>query len=406
MNKSNVTYRSDAAAGVASGPRPLIFHVTNIPTPYRLPYYRAVCAALRNEGIDFHVFFLGRGKRRREWKITDDDLRGFPFTMNDADPSRTYREVVRSIEKMKPSVVVLAWAMDPLALRLLFYCRRRKIPCILFTGETIATAVGRSHAWLRTLVRAPFFRLASRFLTYGTRATEYLRSQGVPSGKITTGINVVDTDFFRERVDKLRRSGEAEAERERYRDTEGMPFRAHLLLVNYMIPGKGISSTLRALRHLDRSDLALHIVGSGPREEAHRSMVASLGLEGQVFFHGYRQTAELPIYYAMADIFLFPSFVDVFGLVMVEAAAAALPLIASLHSGGTIDVVDNDVTGIVVDPRDTAAYASAIARLADDPELRERMGEAGRRKVSESLTPEESARRYLQAVGEVQNSKL
>ncbi|HVZ40056.1 MAG TPA: glycosyltransferase family 4 protein [Candidatus Kapabacteria bacterium] len=378
------------------GSRPLVLHVTNIPTPYRLPYLRAVSDALHRAGFDFHVFFLGRNKRPRNWRIAPEDLHGFRNTLHNGE--RPIAEAIRLIRLHRPALVVLAWAMDPEALRLLFYCVRHRIPTVLFTGETVGTARGRSYPWLRSLVRRPFFLLATRFLTYGVRSTEYIRSFGVNTARITTGLNVVDTDYFRNSVDALRGEQAGERERARWLRSDGAPFACHLLLVGYMIPGKGISSTIRALEALGRDDIALHLVGSGPREEAHRALVKEAGMEDRVFFHGYHQTDEIPLFYALADVVLFPSFIDVFGLVMSEAAAAALPVIASKHSGGTADVVVDGETGIVVDPADTAAYAAAIALLADDPALRARMGGAARRRAVGVLTLAESASRYLAAV--------
>lgn len=376
----------------------MILHITNIPTPYRLPYYRTVNRKLESAGIDFHVFFLGQGKRPREWKIGEDDLKGIPHTLNQGGLAAAYGNIAEAIKRMRPALVVLAWAMDPLALRVLLYCRLRKIPCMLFTGETVGTAAGRSYAAVRALSRKPFFLLAESFMTYGTRSTEYLLANGVPPERITTGLNVVDTEKFRLNVEDLRASGVAGQERDRYRTADGNPFTCHALMVNYMIPGKGISSTLRALKSLGRTDIALHIVGSGPREEAHRAMVEAEGMGSYVFFHGYRQTSELFIFYALADLFLFPSSIDVFGLVMVEAAAASLPVIASPHSGGTIDVIEQGSNGLIVDPHATGEYARAIASLADDPERRQRMGEAGRARSIHFLTLEESAERYYRAI--------
>lgn len=383
-------------------PAPLVLHVTNIPTPYRLPYLRAVNEALAADGVGFHVFFLGRGKRRREWVIGADELRGFDNTLHEGEGAIS--AAIAQVRRLRPSLVTIAWAMDPAALRLLLYCLRHRIPTLLFTGETLHAAAGRSFAWLRRLVRRPFFRLASGFLTYGEASTEYVRSFGVPPGRITTGLNVVDTAFFSGRVEQLRADGSAARARAAYRTPGGAEFAVHLLLVGYMIPGKGISQTLRALKLLDREDIALHLVGNGPREAAHRELTAELGLDGRTFFHGYHQTEAMPLFYAFADIVLFPSFVDVFGLVMAEAAAAALPVIASRFSGGVRDVVTPE-SGIVIDPHDTPAYARAIAEFADIAD-REAMGIAAHRRAHTVLTLDNSASRYRDAVRSVLNPPI
>ena len=75
-------------------------------------------------------------------------------------------------------------------------------------------------------------------MTYGTRSTEYLVANGVRPELISTGLNVVDTEKFRKNVEDLRSSGAAQDERDRYRMADGRPFACHLLMVNYMIPGK------------------------------------------------------------------------------------------------------------------------------------------------------------------------
>ena len=83
---------------------------------------------------------------------------------------------------------------------------------------------------------------------------------------------------------------------------------------------------------------------------------------------------------------------------MTEGAAAGLPIIASKYAGGTPEAVEDGANGIVIDPRDADAFAGAIARLADHPDLRARMGAASRRRAAEHLTMERSARQHIDAI--------
>ncbi|MEP7218436.1 MAG: glycosyltransferase family 4 protein, partial [Bacteroidota bacterium] len=247
------------------------------------------------------------------------------------------------------------------------------------------------HAFLRTIFRRTIFRRASAFITYGRGSTEYLLASGVEPARVVTGINVVDTDYFSRRVDELRIHGDAVAERARHGDR----FSCHLLFVGYLLPEKGMMNLLAALEAGGRSDIALHVVGSGPEMDALRLRAGRDGLEGRVFFHGYRQIDELPLYYAIADILIVPSLEEVFGLVMVEGAAAGLPIIASANAGGTIDVVEEGINGMIIDPTDIGAISAAIVCLADDPEVRRSMGVASRRLAESRLNLRESARRYM-----------
>jgi glycosyltransferase involved in cell wall biosynthesis len=372
-----------------------VLHITNIPTPYRLPLFREITRQATREGIDFRVHFLGLVRRDRRWRITEEDFEGIDYTIA-ARP--VMAEAVRAIREARPSIVVLAWAMDLLALRLLLYCRRHGIACVVVSGETDRSAAANSLPALRNIFRRPFFTLAHGFVSYGTQSSRYLVGAGVPASRVTTGINVVDTSFFARRVDELRRAGDAAASRARYRDADGEEFACHLLFVGYLLAEKGGAELVNALSRLGRSDVALHVVGAGEQLEAMRSIAEMHGIGSSVFFHGYRQTSELPDYYAMADILIFPSLEEVYGLVMVEGAAAALPIIASRNAGGTVDVVVEGINGLVVDPVDTAALAGAIGRLAADPDLRRWMGEESRRRAESVLTVERSARCYLERI--------
>ncbi len=374
-----------------------ILHITNLPTPYRLPLYRAMGELLRERGDELHLFFLGYSRSVREWRIGPSDLAGISYTagMN----GRPLRGAIAAIRRLRPRSVILSWSMDHVALALLLYCRLRGIPCHVVSGETPRSAAGNPWPLLRRIFRQPFFRLASGFITYGVRSTRYLLDAGVPPGRITTGVNVPDTSYFSGRVAALRAAGDAGRQRDRYRNAAGEPFSCHLLFVGYFLPEKGILQMLRALHLLRREDILLHIVGSGEQEGAVREEIRALGLERCVVMHGYRQQTELPLYYALADILLFPSLEEVFGLVMAEGAAAGLPVVASENAGGTPEVVRDGVNGIVIDPCDTSAFAAAIARLADDPALRARMGAASGRHAAACLTMERSARAYVERLG-------
>ncbi len=104
------------------------------------------------------------------------------------------------------------------------------------------------------------------------------------------------------------------------------------------------------------------IIGSGPEEEALRRQASQLGLPNVVFV-GFVTPAELPAYYGLADVFVFPSLVDVWGLVVNEALACGLPVLASRYAGATQELVEPyDGIGEVIDPKDTAAFAKVLER--------------------------------------------
>jgi glycosyltransferase involved in cell wall biosynthesis len=105
----------------------------------------------------------------------------------------------------------------------------------------------------------------------------------------------------------------------------------------------------------------------------------------------------MPARYADADAFAFPTLEDPFGIVLLEAAAAGLPLIASPHGGATWDLIGDEGGGLIVDPCDTEALAGALISLATDPARRR---ELGRKAHAATLgrSPADSARGYVSAI--------
>ncbi|MCZ2857125.1 glycosyltransferase family 4 protein [Blastococcus sp. VKM Ac-2987] len=128
----------------------------------------------------------------------------------------------------------------------------------------------------------------------------------------------------------------------------------------------------------------LLLVGGGPAEASLRRAVAGAGLQDSVVLTGPVGHEELPAHYAAGDVFAMPCRtrrggldVEGLGMVFLEAAACARPVVAGT-SGGAPETVREGVTGHVVDPRSPAAVAAALTGLLDDPVRARAMGTAGR----------------------------
>lgn len=119
--------------------------------------------------------------------------------------------------------------------------------------------------------------------------------------------------------------------------------------------------------------VALVLVGDGPLAPTLRA-TAPAG----VSFTGYRTGVELAEAYAIGDVFVFPSDTETFGNVVAEALASGLPVVAPAR-GGVTDLVQPDVTGVLVPPRDAAAFATACIDLLRDPLRRLRLAHGARR---------------------------
>jgi glycosyltransferase involved in cell wall biosynthesis len=129
-----------------------------------------------------------------------------------------------------------------------------------------------------------------------------------------------------------------------------------------------------------RDDFLIFLVGAGPREPSIRRRIARYGLADRVFMTGVRQ--DIPRILGQSDIFVLQSRWEGLPVSILEAMASGLPVVAT-RVGGIAELVANGETGRLVPSGDVAALTAALNRLLDDPDLRRRMGEAGRRRFRE-----------------------
>ena len=153
-----------------------------------------------------------------------------------------------------------------------------------------------------------------------------------------------------------------------------------LLCVAALIPRKGHDVLFRALASLTWKNWRLTCVGSCERDPATvdrlRQQLRSCGLEDRVSFVGEMSGARLEKLYATADVFVLPTFYEGYGMVVAEALARGLPVVAS-KTGAIGDLVTPDA-GIVVEPGDAELLAQALSRVLSDGAYREQLARGAR----------------------------
>lgn len=143
-------------------------------------------------------------------------------------------------------------------------------------------------------------------------------------------------------------------------------------------------------------DFQCHFVGYGPLRNRVIQQVQKLGLDDQIIIHPPRPRHEIVKMLADAEVKALPSVPTKQGkregipVVLMEAMASGLPVVSSRLSG-IPELVEDGVAGILVVPRDVSGLAEALFNLSRDPELRRRMGEAGREKVLREFNLEKNA---------------
>ena len=169
---------------------------------------------------------------------------------------------------------------------------------------------------------------------------------------------------------------------------------ARLLSVGRVVHQKGLDLGLEALAGLKDLPWDWSIAGDGPQTAALRERVKQLGLEDRVHFLGWQERDQLAARYQEANFFLFPSRHEGMPNALLEAMASGLPVVATRIAGND-ELVQEGVTGKLVDAEDVPALEESLRQLIRDPHLRKRMGAAARQRVEREYSWESAADEYL-----------
>lgn len=253
-----------------------------------------------------------------------------------------------------------------------------RVPVILETPHL-------REQWRRGWLKSRFVvdRLAGRFVDYYIAVSEanarYLAEEkGLPPGKIVVIHNGCDLGRF----DPSHRPPPSLKASLGFHEADPV-----LVVAARLEPQKGHRVLLEALRIIHREFARVRLVclGEGRLRGELEMQARLLGLEESVRFVGYH--TNVADWLALADLTVLPSFFEGLPLAAIESLAAGRPVVATAVDG-TPEVVTDGRTGFTVPPHDPESLARAICRLLREPELRQRMGEAGRRWVVEHFTQE------------------
>ncbi|MDK2781480.1 MAG: hypothetical protein PWR13_508 [Archaeoglobi archaeon] len=255
-------------------------------------------------------------------------------------------------------------AFTPLALKALDAGRKLRVAAIL-TTHSISFAYD-STFWKLLGFSIPIFRYyldrAHRIIAVSRAAKAFI--EHFTSSPISVIPNGVNTEKFFPAKDK-----------EELKEKFGIKGDV-VLYVGRMSYRKGAHVLLNAFSSIQ--DATLVMVGTGEMLPFLRAQAKMLGIEKRVIFTGYVDEERLSEIYRMADIFVLPSITsEAFGVVLLEAMASGVPVIAS-DTGGIREILAESGAGLLVTPENELELRKAIKKLLKSPNLRERYAERGR----------------------------
>lgn len=372
--------------------------VTNIPNPYRIPLFNEMWRLCNDRKIEFKVIFGAQNYARRKFVLDMNDCL-FPYEILDSQKINfgnlekivfTYKGLLNALAKEKPDCIIIN-GFSVGTLRLWWRSWFTKTAYIIWSG-TVKSRGGK-FSFLRILQRKMLRRRAAAFVAYGQRAKEYLQELGAASEKIFIARNTVDTRFFSEQTD-----------RERLKLIPDV-LRMHFTYVGFIIRKKNLLQLLKAVKilSLQRTDFVLDLIGDGQDKVYFEDYVKANQLEKVVHFAGFVQKSNLPTWLAKSSCFVFPSNYDIWGLVVNEAMAAALPCISSVNSGVTVDLIEDGKNGFAVDFSDPKLVAEKMNWILDNREKAKEFGLNARKTIAEKASIHVSARGLLDAACSVIN---
>jgi glycosyltransferase involved in cell wall biosynthesis len=320
--------------------KPRVVYWNNIPAPYMVERFNAVA---ERGNVDLEAWFSTRTETDRSWRV-EEEAWPFPYRYLRAVPGRRTSTIPLPALRTRPDALVSLYA-TPSFMFGSTTARLRGVRIAYWVEVTFDAWIGRRW-WKERLKRALFPR-ADGILTAGRDGAAFAMRYGASPERIFTVPHTIDFDRY------AKGSARARASREELwaqLGLDGVTF----AYVGRLWSGKGLDQLLDAFGALQRENahkVSLLLVGDGTDEARLGKRCADERLEA-VVFAGFHDADALPLLHAAADVFVFPTLGDPFGLVVLEAMACGLPVIPTSAAGDIADRIEEGVNGFVV-PRPT-----------------------------------------------------
>ncbi len=319
--------------------------VTNTPPPYRVPIFNRLA---RWPGVDFHAVFCSAREPNRDWDLPPMQFERHWLRERFATVHGRYihhnPDVMPLLMRLRPDVVVTD-GFNPTHLYAFLVARLRRWPHVAMTDGSWESE--RALSLAHRLVRRVVFRGSAAFIAASEGGQRLYRSYGIAPERCFFSWLCIDNDAFTPRA--------------------AAPRPVDFLFCGRMEPAKdplfALAVARECARRLQRRT-RLDYVGSGSLDAAVRQAAADC-TEVDVRFHGFATQQALPALYQSARLFLFPTHMDVWGIVANEACAAGVPVLVSPHAGVAGELVVDGRNGYVRDLR-VAPWADCAVPLLND----------------------------------------
>jgi glycosyltransferase involved in cell wall biosynthesis len=314
--------------------------ITNIISPYRIPLFNYID---KFSEFDFEVLVLAENEENRQWEIKKNKinfdyeiLKGVSYFNQKRDLSIhiNYGFLIK-INKFNPDIIITSGYDNLVYWEAFLYSKLFNKKHILWNGSTLLSS-NKKDGFIGFLKKT-IIKGADSYITYGTKAKEYLEYFGGNPKNIFVGLNTVDIDYFYNKTKEYINSSFYLHEREKYP-------KILFLFVGQFIERKGIKELIKVAEKTRDKNIGFIIVGDGPLKNDLEMFAKNNNLQN-IYFTGFVQKKNIYKYYALADILVVPSKEEVWGLVVNEGLASGNYIIASDQVGSVYDIIKDNRFG-------------------------------------------------------------
>ncbi|MBW1973302.1 MAG: hypothetical protein DRP55_08035 [Spirochaetes bacterium] len=233
-----------------------------------------------------------------------------------------------------------------------------------------------------------FLKKADMITTVSDELKKEVLSLGIPKEKVLLVPNGVDIEPL-----------VSEKEKETLRKKFSLPLKIPIILfVGRLIKSKGVEILLSIIedKEIKNQKSSFIFLGKGELEELIEQKAQKIGIENKIILVGHKEHKEVISWIDLSDIIVLPSFSEGRPNIILEAMSRAKPVVAT-RVGGIPELIDDNITGILVSPKNSKAFLEAIKRLLKDERLRKSMGKAARVKIEKlGLSWDETAKKMIE----------
>lgn len=357
-----------------------ILYLNNIPSPYRVDFFNEL-----GKVCELTVLFERQRASDRDKRWKTEEFHNFNSIFlkgkNIGTDASFCPEVIRYL-KRDYDAIILGGYSSPTYMLAMEYMKHCKISFLMNADGGFI----KSDSWFMKKIKTHYIGMASGWLSSGGETDKYLMHYGADN-------NYIYQYPFSSVLDKQLCHPDEE-EKRCLKEHLGLKENKVAISVGQFITRKGFDYLINAAGKIPKEYGVVLIGGQADTEFINLREKYSAT---NVHFLDFMSKEQLSLYYRAADIFVFPTREDIWGLVLNEAMSYGLPCVASIKANASIELIEEDINGYLIDPDNIELMADQMLRLFQDDNKRINMG-INALKTSKKFTIEKMAMQHIDII--------